>query len=93
VTLPIITPPPSSHKASMVQLLFLDVAMRWQSRRTIYRPAQEPIDPSQFSNTPIGEASHKALSASVTIQDPVPLQSQPMICSSELRRFRSSWTQ
>ncbi|WP_456085530.1 Mom family adenine methylcarbamoylation protein [Microvirga lotononidis] len=30
--------------------------MRWNSRRASYRPSQEPIDPSQFSVAPVGDA-------------------------------------
>jgi hypothetical protein len=40
----------------MTQLSLFDTAMRWNSRRAFYRPAQEPIDPTQFSVSPVGDA-------------------------------------
>lgn len=30
--------------------------MKWNSRRAFYRPSQEPIDPSNFSVAPVGDA-------------------------------------
>jgi hypothetical protein len=41
----------------MTQLSLFDLSMRWNSRRASYRPSQEPIDPSQFSVEPIGDAA------------------------------------
>jgi hypothetical protein len=41
----------------MTQLSLFDLSMRWNSRRASYRPSQEPIDPSQFSVAPIGDAA------------------------------------
>jgi hypothetical protein len=41
----------------MTQLSLFDLSMRWNSRRASYRPSQEPIDPSQFSVGPIGDAA------------------------------------
>lgn len=45
----------------MIQLQLLDaVAMRWRLGRTSYRPAQEPIDPSQFFVQRIAEREAKS---------------------------------
>ncbi len=76
----------------MTQLSLFDLSMRWNSRRAFYRPSQEPIDPSQFSVEPIGDAAAREFVTNTIILDPTQPRSRPTGCSRGLVLSSRTWS-